>query len=167
MSSMYELSVPVLIRGLGVLSHYMVRAAAFAETRGIDPAELADARLAADMLPLTGQIQRASDTAKNGVARLTGTQAPSFADTETTLAELKERLDKTIAYLETLTPEQFAGADERSIALPFRNVSAAMPGRAYLTQFMLPNFFFHVATAHGILRQRGLDIGKTDYLGGF
>ncbi len=101
---MYDLSVPALQRGLGVLSRYLDKASAYATERGFEPSILVNARLAPDMLPLVGQVQRASDTSKGGIARLTGLTAPSFPDTETTIDELKERIARTVAFLQTVTP---------------------------------------------------------------
>ncbi|MEP9379595.1 DUF1993 domain-containing protein [Aquabacter sp. CN5-332] len=160
MSSIYDYTVPVLARGLTILSTYMDKAAAHAAAQGIDPSELINARLAPDMLPLSGQIQRASDTAKASITRLTGVAAPSFPDTETTFPELKERLANTLAFVESVAPAQFEGAEAREVDLRFLKVS----GADYPAQFMLPNFFFHLAIAHGILRQAGVNIGKKDYL---
>jgi uncharacterized protein len=165
--SMYDLSVPVLQRGLGVLSNYLDKASAYATERGIDPTVLINARLAPDMLPLAGQVQRASDGAKGVGARLTGADAPSFPDTETTFAGLGERVAKTVAYLQTITPQSLEGSDARPITLKFGSQSVTLRGDAYLTGFALPNFFFHVTTAHNILRHNGLAIGKKDYLGNF
>lgn len=159
--SIYAETVPVLVRGLTTLSSYMDKAEAFAAEANIDPATLVNARLAPDMLPLSGQVQRASDTAKASIERLTGLPAPSFPDTETTLADLKDRIARTIAFVETATPDLFDGAEERSIDMRILTLS----GADYPTHFMLPNFFFHLATAHAILRQAGLPIGKKDYLG--
>ncbi|TCT06641.1 DUF1993 domain-containing protein [Aquabacter spiritensis] len=159
--STYAYTVPVLVRGLTILSGYMDKAAAFAAETGTDPAALIGARLAPDMLPLAGQVQRASDTAKASITRLTGLEAPSFPDTETTFPELKERIAKTIAFVETATPADFEGSDAREIDL--RVVTTT--GADYPALFMLPNFFFHLATAHALLRQAGVAVGKKDYLG--
>jgi hypothetical protein len=165
--SIYRISVPVLIRGLGVLSTYLDKAAAFATEKSIDPAVLVNARLAPTMLPLAGQVQRASDTSKGAIGRLTAIQVPSFSDTETTLDELKERIARTVEFLRSVRPEQMQDAEERSVELKFRTFTAKLRGDDYVLQFLLPNFFFHIATAHDILRHNGLDIGKTDYLGPF
>ncbi|SME92698.1 hypothetical protein SAMN06265365_101523 [Tistlia consotensis] len=167
MPTIHELTIPVLTHGLGVLSGYLDKAEAHAAARGLDPAELVGARLAPDMLPLSGQIQRASDTAKASVARLTGLAAPSFPDSETTLAELKERVARTLAFLGGVGREPFDGAEARSIELRFGKFQASYSGADYVTRFMLPNFFFHVTTAHGILRHQGVEVGKLDYLGRF
>jgi hypothetical protein len=161
--SIYDATIPVLIRGLGILDEYLDRAAAYAADNKIDPKVLVNARLAPDMLPLAGQIQRASDTSKGAVPRLTGLQAPSFADTETTLEELKKRVADTVAFLKTVTPENLQGAEHRKVEL--KNLNAVLTGEVFVLQFLLPNFFFHVATAHDILRHNGVKVGKRDYLG--
>jgi hypothetical protein len=160
---MYDVTIPVLIRGLGILNEYLDRAAAFAAENKIDPQVLVNSRLAPDMLPLSGQVQRASDTSKGAIPRLTDLQAPSFADTEVTLEDLKKRVAATVAFLKTVTPASLEGAQTRKIELKFLN--AVMTGDTFVLQFLLPNFFFHIATAHDILRHNGVKIGKRDYLG--
>ena len=163
--SMYELSVPMVVRGLTVLSQYLDKASDFAVANDVVPADLINARLAPDMLPLSGQVQRASDTSKGAISRLTKIAAPSFPDTETTFTELKDRVSKTIAFLQTATAEDFAGSESKKIELKFLNTT--LSGEDYLLLFVIPNFFFHVATAHDILRNQGLNVGKLDYLGTF
>lgn len=165
--SLYRLTIPVYERGFGVLSQYLDKAAAFAREQGIDPDSLVNARLAPDMLPLAGQIQRASDTSKNAIVRLTGIEAPRFDDNETTLAQLQQRIDNTLAFISTVTPAQLEGSEAREVTLTFPTVKATLSGDEFLLTFGLPNFFFHIATAHAILRQQGVPIGKTDYLGPF
>jgi hypothetical protein len=162
---MYRFTVPLLRRALGVLSTYIVGVRKHAHAHGLDESMLLSARLAPDMLPFSGQIQRASDKAKNGVARLAEIVAPSFADTETTSRELEERIANTVAFLDSVKPSLFVGADKRTVELRFRSVNGAMSGQTYLTQVLLPDVYFHVATAHGILRNNGIDVGKADYLG--
>lgn len=163
--SIYEVTVPALVRGLGILSIYLDKAAAFAADNGIDPTVLVNARLAPDMQPLAGQVQRASDTAKGSVTRLTGAVAPAFADTETTIEQLKERIANTVAFLNSVTEDQYAGAEERTVELKFRTSAITLTGKAYALSFLLPNFYFHVTTAHDILRHNGVKIGKLDYIG--
>ncbi|MBB5608116.1 MULTISPECIES: DUF1993 family protein [unclassified Janthinobacterium] len=163
--SMYDASIPVLIRGLGIMSDYLDKAAAYAVEKNIPVSVLLQARLAPDMLPLAGQVQRASDNAKGGAARLAGVSGPTFADTETTLEELQERVAKTVAFLETITPEQLAGSASRSNELRFRSINGVMRGDVYLLSFLLPNFFFHITTAHDILRHNGCQLNKRDYIG--
>lgn len=160
--SMHQASVPVFIRGLTALAAELEKAAAFAAERKFDPNILAGTRLAPDMLSLAGQVQRASDTSKLSGARLSGIEAPKFEDTEATLPELQERITKTVAYLESLDPALFAGSEDKTITL---NNIGSFKGDAYLLSFALPNFFFHVATAHAILRNSGVPVGKRDYLG--
>jgi uncharacterized protein len=126
---------------------------------------LAEARLAPDMHPLTRQIQMASDGAKAGAARLAGAEPPSFPDVETTFPELKARLAKTVAYLETIKPEQIDGGEERTIELKFPDGSMTFSGRDFLFLFSLPNFLFHVTTAYDVLRNQGVPLGKMDYMG--
>ncbi len=117
------------------------------------------------MDPLRTQIQRASDSAKGAGARLTGTDNPSFADEETTFAELQERIAKTVSFLKGLDAKAFEGSDSREVKINVRRAPVSLPGQDYLLKFALPNFFFHVTTAYDILRHRGVDVGKMDYLG--
>ncbi|RKP56644.1 DUF1993 domain-containing protein [Pararobbsia silviterrae] len=165
--SIYEMSVPVFIRGLRVLSTLIDKAEAYAEANQLAPAILLDARLAPDMMSLTGQVQRASDTSKLSGQRLSGVAAPRFEDNETTFNELQQRIAKTVAYLETLDPASFADAESRVIQLNFGEFKPNFTGVSYLLTFAIPNFFFHVTTAHDILRHNGLPIGKRDFLGPF
>jgi hypothetical protein len=164
--SMYDVSVPVLIRGLKNLSGLLDKGLASAEARKIDPSVLLNARLAPDMHPLSRQVQIASDSAKGAVSRLAGTEAPSWPDTETTFPELQARIKTTIDYLEGFKPEQINGAEDRTIKMNLGGGEMPFSGRDLLLGFGLPNFFFHVVTAHDILRHNGVDIGKRDYLGG-
>jgi hypothetical protein len=163
--SMYQASVPVLIRYLGNLRAILVKAADHAETKKIDPAALTAGRLYPDMLPLTRQIQLASDMAKSAPARLSGTEPPKFEDSETSFPQLLERIDKTVAHLKTLSPAQIDGTEERPVTVNTARGPITLPGLPYLTQFLLPNFMFHVTTAYGILRHNGVELGKSDYLG--
>lgn len=165
--TMYQASVPVFIRGLRVLSTLIGKADAHAQAHQLAPTVLLDARLAPDMLSLTGQIQRASDTAKLSGQRLSGVPAPRFEDTETSFDELQQRIAKTVAFLETLQPASFADAEERAVQLNFGDFKPTFKGDSYLLTFAIPNFFFHVTTAHDILRHNGLPIGKLDFLGAF
>ncbi|ABC92731.1 hypothetical conserved protein [Rhizobium etli CFN 42] len=162
--SIYRLTVPMFQRGLASLKTYLDKAEAYAKEKNIDPAILVSARLAPDMLPLAGQYQRASDSAKFTLARLTATDAPKFEDNDTTIDQLRERLAKTDAYLGTFSAQALEGAESRQITLPGKS-GIVLPGEEYITTFALPNFYFHVATAHAILRNQGAPIGKRDYLG--
>jgi hypothetical protein len=161
---MYQASIPVFIRGLTVMSGLLRKAEDHARDRDLDPASLIEARLAPDMLPLSGQVQRASDTSKLSGVRLSGIAAPSFPDKETSFPELQERIAKTVAYLESIPPESLDGSEGRSIELTFGSHKPTFRGDSYLLTFALPNFYFHVATAHGILRHKGIAIGKADFL---
>ncbi len=163
--SIYDASVPVMLRGLTNLSKILDKAAAQAKSEDKPLSDLTGATLAADMKPLTFQIQSASDAAKGCAARLAGIEAPSMPDTETTFPELQQRLQKTIAFLNTIKPEQLAGAEDREIVLKFPNGEFKFNGRDFLANFSLPNYFFHVTTAYAILRHKGIAIGKMDFLG--
>jgi len=163
--TIYDAAIPVLKRGLTNLSAILAKAEASAEARKIDPAVFLASRLAPDMFPLSRQVQLVSDGAKGGAARLAGVEAPSFPDTETTFAELQERIAKTIAYLDSFRTEQFAGAEGREIVFKTPNGDFNFTGQSFLLTFVLPNSFFHVTTAYNILRHNGVDLGKFDYLG--
>jgi hypothetical protein len=160
--SIYEACSPVLVRGLTNLSGILAKA----EASGIAESELIEARLAADMRPLPFQVQSASDSAKGVVARLTGVEVPSMADTEASFAELRERCQRTIAYIQSVDAAKFEGAEDREVVMKFPQGSMTFSGRQFLTGFALPNFYFHVTTAYAILRHKGVQIGKMDYLGG-
>ena len=163
--SMHEASVPVFIRALDNLAANLERAQAHAEARKFDPAVLLSSRLFPDMLPLSSQVQIASDSAKGGAARLAQQQPPAFEDNEKTIAELVERCRKTVAYLKTLEPAQFEGAEGRTVTWKTRSGEKSMQGLPYLQFQVTPNVFFHVTTAYAILRHNGVEIGKRDFLG--
>ncbi|NLR99409.1 DUF1993 domain-containing protein [Rhizobium sp. P38BS-XIX] len=167
MPSMYSFSVPVFQRGLQNLSTYLEKIEAQAAEKGISAEELVSARLIDDMLPLSGQYQRASDTAKLTISRLADIEAPRFEDNEVTVADLRERLKKTQDFLATITPEAMEGSDTREVTISPGGNKVVFKGEDYLAKFALPNFFFHVTTAHDILRSRGLSVGKMTYLGSF
>ncbi len=165
--SMYSASVPVFQTMLGNLSHFLDKTQAYAEAKKFDPAVLMQYRLAPDMLPFSRQILIACDGAKMGVARLAGVEAPKFEDTESTLAELKERIAKTLAFLATLSAEQVNGSEAKDITFPVgRENTRTMQGEAYLKHWVTPNVYFHVSMAYAILRHNGVDLGKMDYLVG-
>lgn len=163
--SLYRTSIPVFVRAFGNLSAILDKAAAHAEARKFDPSVLVNARLAPDMFPLSRQVQSASDSAKGCAARLAGIDIPRFEDTETTFAELQARIAKTVAFLQGVKPAQLDGSEDRTITLKLRTREVSFTAPDYLLNFALPNFFFHVTTAYGILRHNGVDIGKTDFLG--
>lgn len=163
---LYDASVPVYLRMLRNLSAMLDKAEAHAKAQGEDLAAYSEARLAPDMHPLNRQIHMASDAAKGGAARLAGLAPPSFPDVETTFPELRERLAKTIAFVESITPEQMEGDDERTIELPVPGRTLTFTARDFLLGFSLPNFLFHVVTAYGLLRAQGVPLAKMDYLSG-
>lgn len=163
--SMYQASIPVLIRGLENLAAILRKAAAHAEVKKIAPQVFLDARLAPDMFPLVRQVQIVSDTAKGCAARLAGVEVPSYPDTETSFAELQERIARTLTFLQGIAPAQVDGSKERPIVLKAHDQAIHFTGQTYLLGFVLPNFFFHLTTAYGILRHNGVEIGKKDYLG--
>ena len=165
--SLYQASVPVFVRMLKNLSNVLTKAEEHAKAKKIDESVFMNARLAPDMLPLTKQIQIASDAVKGFGARVAGIEVPSFADTESTFAELQARIKKTIDFLNTLKAVQIDGGEEREVTLKLGGEERKMKGQPYLLQFALPNLFFHVTTAYGILRHNGVEIGKLDYLGGY
>ena len=158
--SMYQASVPLFLRGFANLSAILDKGAAHA-----DPAALVEARLAPDMLNLAGQVQRASDTAKACAARLAGIDNPSFPDTEKTFADLQARIARTVDFLNGVEPAQIDGSEARGIAFKAGPNQLKFNGEGYLLTFALPNFYFHVTTAYDILRNKGVEIGKRDYIG--
>ena len=159
--SIYDAASPIFVRGLTNLSGFLDKASA----AGFDQAALVQARLHEDMRPLASQIQLASDSAKGAVARLAGVDNPAMADTETTFAELKDRIARTIAFIESIEPAAFVGAETRSVTVKTPNRQMDFDGAGYLTSFVLPNFHFHLTTAYAILRKEGVPLGKMDYLG--
>lgn len=163
--SMYQASIPVITRELGILSEILKKGEAFAAARKIDPSVLINARLAPDMLPLAKQIQIASDVTKGGVARLAGAEIPSYPDTETTFAELQERIAKTIKFVGGFTAAQIDGSEEKAITLKVGGQDMQMKGQQYLLGFVIPNLFFHMSIAYAILRHNGVELGKRDFLG--
>lgn len=162
--SMHEASVGALTRALGNLVNVLQKGAAHAEAKKIEPSVLVSARLFPDMFALSRQVQIAADIAKSGAARLAQVEAPKWEDNEKTFAELIERVRKTVAFLETLKPEQFDDGT-RMVTFPVRETTATLPASRYLLTRVLPNVFFHCATAYGILRHNGVEVGKADFLG--
>jgi hypothetical protein len=163
--SMYQASVPVMVRMLSNLDAILGKAAAHAAAKKIDPAVLINSRLFPDMLPFARQVQIATDHAKGCAARLAGLEAPKYEDNESSFPELSARIRKTVAYLESIEPRQIEGSEERAFTVARHDTSINFTGRPYLLNFALPNFFFHVTTAYAILRHCGVDIGKQDYIG--
>jgi hypothetical protein len=164
--SFYDAVVPAYLQMLNSLSGLLTKAEAHCNAKKIEPEALLGARLYPDMLPLAKQIQLAADLATKGCARLTHSEVPSLPDTEKTFDELKQRLAKTIDYVKSFEPAQFEGADTKDVTFPAgHDRSITMKGQKFLSSFSFPNFYFHAATAHGILRHNGVEIGKRDFLG--
>jgi len=163
--SMHQASVPVFVRALNNLAAILEKAAQHAEAKKIEPAALINFRLYPDMLPLSKQIQIASDSAKGGVARLAGSEPPKYDDNEASFPELVARLRKTIAYLESVKPEQIDGSEDKTVTWKTQTATRTMQGMPYLLNHVTPNVYFHVTTAYAILRHCGVEIGKQDFLG--
>jgi uncharacterized protein len=162
--SLYDASVTQMSKLLRNLEGWLDKAEAHAKLKGFEVDVLATARLVPDQYPLVRQVQAACDNAKFAAARLAGITAPSHPDTETTIAELRQRIHATLSFLETITPEQLGGAAEREVMLPFLP-GKAIKGEHYLVDVALPNFYFHATTAYAILRHNGVDVGKLDFIG--
>jgi len=164
--SMSQASLPVFEINLNALSGVLDKAEAFAAAKKIDPTVLLHSRLSPDMFDLTRQVQVATDGARRGSARLAGTEAPKVEDNETTIAQLKDRIAKTVAYLKTLDRAKIDASAEREITFPLGpEKKGHMKGDDYLNHFMLPNFYFHCTAAYTILRHLGVEVGKRDFLG--
>jgi uncharacterized protein len=164
--SMYQASIPLVVRSLRNLINILEKGAAYTEAKKIEPSVLLNTRLYPDMFPLVKQVQIASDVTRRGIARLAGQEAPAIEDNETNFVELSDRLKNTIAYLESFTPEQIDGSETREIILPMgKDRSMTFAGLPYLEYFVIPNLYFHVTTAYSILRHCGVELGKGDFLG--
>lgn len=163
--SMYQASVPRFVNILGNLSNIIDKAQAYIEANKIDDFTLTSFRLFPDMLPMSKQVQIACDTAKGAVARLAGLDIPVFADNEKTLVELKARIAKTVAFIQTVTPGQIDGTEDKAIVLKRGDKETHYKGMQFLLGHAIPNIYFHVTTAYDILRHNGIPIGKRDYLG--
>ena len=163
--SMYDASVPAFLHTLSNLKTLLQKAVAHAMAKKFDPNILAGVRLAPDMLPLSRQIQIASDAAKGAAARLTGTDVPKFEDNETTMDQLIARIDKTVDYLKSVDAKQFEGSETRTVTLASPRQTFSFTGLIYLRHWAIPNFYFHVTTTYALLRHNGVDIGKLDFLG--
>jgi hypothetical protein len=162
---MSELSQPAFNRGLKALSAVLSKAEEHAAQRKIDPAVLIGARLFPDMLPFARQCQIACDFTVRTMARLSGGEPPAFPDTETSFAELRQRIERALDYVNGFEAARIDGSEERAISIPGRGETMTFTGTSYLLGFVLPNFYFHLATAYDILRHNGVEIGKRDFLG--
>lgn len=162
--SLYQASVPVFVQFLSALSANLKKGADHAAGKKFDSAVLVNARLAPDMFALARQVQIATDHAKGATARLTGSDIPSYADSEATIEELQARIAKTLDFIQSFKPEQFNGSEERKITLKIGGEDRTFAATEYLFNFALPNFFFHVTTAYAILRHNGVDVGKRSFM---
>ena len=165
--TMYQASAPRFVHMLKNLSSMLDKAQAHAEARKIDPAALTTFRLYPDMFPLSRQVQVACDVAKGVAARLAGVEVPRHEDTEQTFPELKARIAKTIAFIETIRPEQIDGSEEKDIVVKLGKQEYRFMGMQYRLNWAYPNFYFHVTTAYNILRHNGVELGKRDFVGDF
>lgn len=163
--SIYDVSIPMLTRGLTNMSAILDKAAAHAAAKKFDSAVLTQARLFPDMYPLVRQVQIACDAAKGGAARLAGIEVPKHEDTEVTFADLKARIAKTLEFVKSVNASQMKDAECRAIELKFPGGTWKFTGTAYLTDFVLPNFYFHSTVFYALLRKAGVEVGKGDFLG--
>ncbi len=164
-NAIHDFTIPALIRGLTNLSLLLEKAEAYAQARKIDPVVLAQLRVFPDMHPLSRQVQIACDTAKGAAGRLAAIEIPKHEDSETTLADLRARIAKTLDFVKTVTPEHLAGVEKRTIEIKFPNATWKFEPRAYVSDFVLPNFYFHESMVYALLRGCGVGIGKNDFLG--
>ncbi len=163
--SMYQASVPAFVQTLNALDAILVKADAYCVAKKIDPAVLVQSRLYPDMFPFARQVLIACDFAKGASARLSGKDVPSWPDNEVTIADLRARIAKTLDFVRTVQASDIDGSETRDISMKVAGQQMEFKGLPYLTQFVLPNLYFHAATAYAILRHNGLDIGKRDFMG--
>ncbi len=163
--SMYQSSVPVFIHALKNLAEIIDKAAQHAQNKKIDDSVFTNARLFPDMFPLSRQVQIACDIVKGGVARLAGVEIPSFPDNETTFAELKTRIAKTIEFIQSVKAEQIDDSEAKIISMKIGGHEMEFAGQTYLLYFVTPNLYFHMTATYSILRSNGVEIGKMDFLG--
>ena len=164
--SMSKALLPALEMGLNALLGVLDKGAAFAAAKKVDPSVLLNTRLSPDMFPMVRQVQIATDLAKNGAARLAGVEAPRFEDNEKTFDELKARVAKAVAFINSVDAKAIDASGDRVITIPLGPVNKGeMKGDEYLNHFVLPNVYFHLAAAYAILRHCGVEVGKQDFLG--
>jgi len=163
--SMYQASVPRFVNILGNLSNILDKAQAHVDAKKIDATALTTYRIFPDMLPMSKQVQIACDTAKGVIARLAGVDIPAYEDNEVTLADLKARVAKTIAFIQTFTPAQIDGTEDKAIVTKRGDKETHYKGMQFLLGHAVPNYYFHVTTTYNILRHNGVEIGKRDFLG--
>lgn len=161
---MYDVSVPAFNRALKSLKTILAKAEAHATEKKIDPAALLTARLYPDMFTFARQVQMVTNMSQWGVALLAGQERPNFGDVEPTFASLNERVQKTIDFVAGFKPEQINGTEANAVQLKFPNFTMDFTGTSFLLEFVLPNLYFHAATAYDILRHNGVAVGKSDFL---
>ncbi|MFL2980579.1 MAG: DUF1993 family protein [Methylophilaceae bacterium] len=163
--TMYDISIPMFINNFNILSRILSKAERYAEKRKIDKSVFINARLYPDMLPLSKQIQIGTDMVRLGVGRLAGIEAPSFPDNEVTFADLQKRLSKTITFLKKVKAKQMENSEVKKIEFKIRKrIFKFKNGHAYLSNWIIPHFFFHMTTAYDILRANGVNLGKRDFV---
>lgn len=164
--SMYSASAPLFLRSLNNMLTWLDKAEEHAKAKGFDANNFLAERLSPDMLPLSRQIQIATDSAKNTLARLSGAEPPKWADDETTIDALRARLRKAIDYVNSVPASKIEGSEARTIEMPAGpERTITFNGHDFLTGFSIPNFYFHVSMTYALLRRGGVDIGKMDFLG--
>lgn len=164
--TVHAATVEPFLHALGNLSKILDKAIAFRNEKGIEAGVLEGLRLTPDMFPLRRQVQLTSDFAKNSAARLAALEPPKFPDDEQTLEQLKDRVDRTLEWLRTVTPAQLEGAETRHLVIPLRTRTLEMDGLPFIQKWALPNVYFHLTTTYALLREAGVGLGKQDFLGG-
>lgn len=164
--SLYDLTVPVFLRNFKAMSAFLAKGETWATEQGVDPADLLGARLFEDMAPLTGQVQRACDSAKFTIVRVGGIENVAMADEETSFADLQDRIARTVAFVQACPREAIDGKDDAAVTLTTPRGSFDFTGKSYVLNFVQPNFYFHMTTAYALLRHKGVPVGKLDFLGG-
>ena len=166
-TALYAPSIPVFQQILGSLSAILDKAEQHVADKKIDPQALLQFRLYPDMLPFVRQIQIAADFAKGCAARLAGEPVPAYEDSEQSFAELKQRIAKTLAFIDSMPMATIDASAERAITTGSGEKIKHFTGLSYLTHYALPHFYFHATTAYAILRHNGIDIGKKDFIGSY
>lgn len=170
-TNLYTITIPPMRKALIALSGILDKLSTHAGAKqlewhpaGMQEEALLQSRLISDQFPFLRQVQVACDNAKGCAARLAGIEIPKYEDTEKTVAQLKSRIDKTVAFLDSVKPEEIIGKEDVRISLPYWD-GKSMSGAEYVSNYLLPNFYFHITTAYSILRKNGVDLGKSDYMG--
>ncbi|MGK6320646.1 DUF1993 domain-containing protein [Sphingomonas sp. DT-204] len=164
-TELYDLTVPALLRGFAAMAAFLDKGRTWADEQGMAHGELIEARLFPDMAPLSGQVQRASDTAKLALVRIGGVENVSMADDEASFAELQARIAKTVDFIKSVPRSAIDGKEAAEVVLQTPHGNVPFTGLSYVQGFLLPNFYFHVTTAYALLRMKGVPLGKLDYLG--